>query len=221
MPRPANTSCWPPGGRAFIIVYLTRPTWWTTRNCWNWSRWKCATCSPSTTSRRQDPIITGSALKALEGDQSENRRAVDPQAGEAIDTYIPQPKSAYGPFLMPRRTCFSISGRGTVVNGRIERVSSRSAMKSRSSASSDRQTTVTGVEMFRKLLDRARPATTSVSSCAAQARGSRARPGAGQARLNQPAHQVEAEVYVLSKEEGAVTPVLPGLSPQFYFRTPT
>ncbi|MEK6770538.1 MAG: elongation factor Tu, partial [Pseudomonadota bacterium] len=101
------------------------------------------------------PIITGSALKALEGDQSEIGEPSILRLAEAIDTYIPQPKRAIdGPFLMPVEDVFSISGRGTVVTGRIERgivkvgdeieiVGIKPTVK----------TTVTGVEMFRKLLD--------------------------------------------------------------------
>jgi len=169
------------------------------------------------------PIITGSALKALEGDQSEIGEASILRLAEAIDTYIPQPKRAIdGPFLMPVEDVFSISGRGTVVTGRIERgivkvgdeieiVGIKPTLK----------TTVTGVEMFRKLLDQGEAG----DNVGVLLRGTKreevergqvlAKPGS----IN-PHTKFEAEVYVLSKEEGGRhTPFFEGYRPQFYFRT--
>jgi len=169
------------------------------------------------------PIITGSALKALEGDQSEIGEPSIFKLAEAIDTYIPQPKRAVdGPFLMPVEDVFSISGRGTVVTGRIERgivkvgdeieiVGIKPTVK----------TTVTGVEMFRKLLDQGEAG----DNVGVLLRGTKreevergqvlAKPGS----IN-PHTKFEAEVYVLSKEEGGRhTPFFQGYRPQFYFRT--
>ena len=169
------------------------------------------------------PIITGSALKALEGDQSEIGEPSILKLAEAIDTYIPQPKRAVdGPFLMPVEDVFSISGRGTVVTGRIERgivkvgdeieiVGIKPTVK----------TTVTGVEMFRKLLDQGEAG----DNVGVLLRGTKreevergqvlAKPGS----IN-PHTKFEAEVYVLSKEEGGRhTPFFQGYRPQFYFRT--
>ena len=168
------------------------------------------------------PIITGSALKALEGDQSEIGEASILRLAEAIDTYIPQPKRAIdGPFLMPVEDVFSISGRGTVVTGRIERgivkvgdeieiVGIKPTLK----------TTVTGVEMFRKLLDQGEAG----DNVGVLLRGTKreevergqvlAKPGS----IN-PHTKFEAEVYVLSKEEGGRhTPFFEGYRPQFCFR---
>ena len=167
------------------------------------------------------PIITGSALKALEGDQSEIGEPSIFRLAEAIDTYIPQPKRAVdGPFLMPVEDVFSISGRGTVVTGRIERgivkvgdeieiVGIKPTVK----------TTVTGVEMFRKLLDQGEAGdNVGVLLARHQARGSRARPGAGQARLHQPAHQVRGRGVRPEQGRGWPShPVLPGLSPAVLF----
>jgi elongation factor Tu len=169
------------------------------------------------------PIITGSALKALEGDQSEIGEPSIFKLADAIDSYIPQPKRAVdGPFLMPVEDVFSISGRGTVVTGRIERgivkvgdeieiVGIKPTVK----------TTVTGVEMFRKLLDQGEAG----DNVGVLLRGTKreevergqvlAKPGS----IN-PHTKFEAEVYVLSKEEGGRhTPFFQGYRPQFYFRT--
>ncbi|HXH11470.1 MAG TPA: elongation factor Tu, partial [Alphaproteobacteria bacterium] len=169
------------------------------------------------------PIIVGSALKALEGDQSELGEPSILKLADALDTYIPQPKRAIdGPFLMPIEDVFSISGRGTVVTGRIERgvvkvgdeieiVGLRPTQK----------TTVTGVEMFRKLLDQGEAG----DNVGVLLRGTKreevergqvlAKPGS-----ITPHTKFEAEVYVLTKEEGGRhTPFFNGYRPQFYFRT--
>ncbi len=169
------------------------------------------------------PIIVGSALKALEGDQSDIGEPSIVKLAEALDTYIPQPKRAIdGPFLMPIEDVFSISGRGTVVTGRIERgvvkvgeeieiVGIKPTVK----------TIVTGVEMFRKLLDQGEAG----DNVGVLLRGTKreevergqvlAKPGS----IN-PHTKFEAEVYVLTKEEGGRhTPFFQGYRPQFYFRT--
>ncbi len=169
------------------------------------------------------PIITGSALKALEGDDSELGEGSVLKLVEAMDSYIPVPDRAVDqPFLMPIEDVFSISGRGTVVTGRIQRgivkvgdeieiVGIRETVK----------TTCTGVEMFRKLLDEGQAG----DNVGVLLRGTKrdevergqvlAEPGS-----ITPHTTFEAEVYVLSKEEGGRhTPFFKGYRPQFYFRT--
>ena len=169
------------------------------------------------------PIIIGSALKALEGDQSDIGEPAIMRLADAIDSYIPQPQRAIdGAFLMPVEDVFSISGRGTVVTGRIERgivkvgdeieiIGIKPTLK----------TTVTGVEMFRKLLDQGEAG----DNVGVLLRGTKreevergqvlAKPGS-----ITPHTKFEAEVYVLSKEEGGRhTPFFQGYRPQFYFRT--
>ncbi|MEN1943267.1 elongation factor Tu [Luteimonas sp. MJ293] len=169
------------------------------------------------------PVIMGSALKALEGDQSEIGVPAILKLVDALDTWIPEPERDIDKtFLMPVEDVFSISGRGTVVTGRIERgiikvgeeveiVGIRATTK----------TTVTGVEMFRKLLDEGRAG----DNAGILLRGTKrddvergqvlAKPGSIQPHTN-----FEAEVYVLSKDEGGRhTPFFKGYRPQFYFRT--
>ncbi len=169
------------------------------------------------------PIIKGSALKALEGDQSEIGEPAIGRLAEALDTYIPTPERAVdGTFLMPIEDVFSISGRGTVVTGRVERgiikvgeeieiVGIRPTVK----------TTCTGVEMFRKLLDQGQAG----DNVGILLRGTKredvergqvlAKPGS-----ITPHTKFECEVYVLSKDEGGRhTPFFNNYRPQFYFRT--
>ncbi len=169
------------------------------------------------------PIIVGSALKALEGDQSEIGEASILKLAEALDSYIPQPERAIdGAFIMPVEDVFSISGRGTVVTGRVERgivkvgdeieiVGLKPTLK----------TVCTGVEMFRKLLDQGQAG----DNVGILLRGTKreevergqvlAKPGS-----ISPHTKFTAEIYVLSKEEGGRhTPFFPGYRPQFYFRT--
>jgi len=169
------------------------------------------------------PIIVGSALKALEGDQSEIGEPSIFKLAEAIDSYIPEPKRAIdGAFLMPVEDVFSISGRGTVVTGRIERgvvkVGDEIEIVGLKPTA---KTTVTGVEMFRKLLDQGQAG----DNVGVLLRGTKreevergqvlAKPGS-----ITPHTKFEAEVYVLSKEEGGRhTPFFQGYRPQFYFRT--
>jgi elongation factor Tu len=169
------------------------------------------------------PIITGSALKALEGDQSEIGVPSIIKLVDALDAYIPEPKRDIDkPFLMPVEDVFSISGRGTVVTGRIERgvikvgdeveiVGIKPTVK----------TVVTGVEMFRKLLDQGQAG----DNAGLLLRGTKredvergqvlCKPG-----TITPHTKFESEVYCLSKDEGGRhTPFFKGYRPQFYFRT--
>jgi elongation factor Tu len=169
------------------------------------------------------PIIKGSATMALSGDQGDLGEAAIMRLAEALDTYIPQPERALdGAFLMPVEDVFSISGRGTVVTGRIERgivkvgeeieiVGLKPTLK----------TTCTGVEMFRKLLDQGQAG----DNVGVLLRGTKreevergqvlAKPGS-----ITPHTQFEAGIYVLSKDEGGRhTPFFQGYRPQFYFRT--
>jgi elongation factor Tu len=169
------------------------------------------------------PIITGSALKALEGDESEiGTQSID-KLMEALDSYIPEPERAVdGAFLMPIEDVFSISGRGTVVTGRVERGIVKVGEEVEIVGIKDTtKTTCTGVEMFRKLLDQGRRATTSACCCAAPSAttSSAVRCWPSPAAITPHTH-FEAEVYVLSKEEGGRhTPFFNGYRPQFYFRT--
>jgi len=169
------------------------------------------------------PIVIGSAKMALEGDTSELGAGSIFKLAEALDSYIPQPtRLVDGPFLMPVEDVFSISGRGTVVTGRVERgivkvgdeleiVGLKPTLK----------TVCTGVEMFRKLLDQGQAG----DNVGVLLRGTKreevergqvlAKPGS-----ITPHTKFSCEVYVLSKEEGGRhTPFFPGYRPQFYFRT--
>jgi elongation factor Tu len=169
------------------------------------------------------PIVIGSAKMALEGDTSEMGEGSIMKLAEALDTYIPQPQRLIdGPFLMPVEDVFSISGRGTVVTGRVERgvvkvgedleiVGLKPTLK----------TVCTGVEMFRKLLDQGQAG----DNVGVLLRGTKreevergqvlAKPGS-----ITPHTKFTCEVYILSKDEGGRhTPFFPGYRPQFYFRT--
>jgi len=169
------------------------------------------------------PIITGSALKALEGDTSEIGAPAVIKLVEAMDSYIPEPERAIdGDFLMPVEDVFSISGRGTVVTGRIERgIVNVGDEVEIVGIKATEKTTCTGVEMFRKLLDEGRAG----DNVGVLLRGTKrddvergqvlAKPGS----IN-PHTKFEAEVYILTKEEGGRhTPFFKGYRPQFYFRT--
>ena len=171
----------------------------------------------------QIPIIKGSALKAMEGDATDLGEGAIMKLMDALDTYIPEPKRDIDkPFIMPVEDIFSISGRGTVATGRVERgivkvgeeieiVGLRPTQK----------TVVTGVEMFRKLLDEGRAG----DNLGILLRGTKkeeiergmvlAKPGSITPHTN-----FKAEIYVLTKEEGGRhTPFFKGYRPQFYFRT--
>ena len=169
------------------------------------------------------PVIIGSALKALEGDTSDIGEPSIIKLAAALDEYIPQPeRDVDKPFLMPIEDVFSISGRGTVVTGRIESGVVKVGEEIEIIGIKDTQkTTVTGVEMFRKLLDQGEAG----DNVGVLLRGTKreevergqvlAHPGT----IN-PHTKFEAEVYVLSKDEGGRhTPFFNGYRPQFYFRT--
>jgi len=169
------------------------------------------------------PVIRGSALKALEGDEGEQGQGSIYALAEALDAYIPEPERAVdGAFLMPVEDVFSISGRGTVATGRVERGIVKVGDEVEVVGIKDTsKTTVTGVEMFRKLLDEGRAG----DNIGVLLRGVKrddiergqvlAKPGS-----ITPHTEFEAEVYVLSKEEGGRhTPFFKGYRPQFYFRT--
>jgi len=169
------------------------------------------------------PIVTGSALKALEGDTSDIGVPSIIKLVEEMDRYIPEPERAVdGAFIMPIEDVFSISGRGTVVTGRIERGIVKVGEEVEIVGIKDTQTTtVTGVEMFRKLLDEGRAG----DNVGVLLRGTkREEVERGQVLCKpgsiKPHTKFEAEVYVLSKEEGGRhTPFFNGYRPQFYFRT--
>jgi elongation factor Tu len=169
------------------------------------------------------PIVTGSALKALEGDESEIGIPSIMKLVEVMDSYIPIPERAIDlPFLLPIEDVFSISGRGTVVTGRIERGICKVGDELEIVGLKPTTKTIcTGVEMFRKLLDEGRAG----DNVGVLLRGTKredvergqvlAKPGS-----ITPHTKFEAEVYVLSKEEGGRhTPFFKGYRPQFYFRT--
>jgi elongation factor Tu len=169
------------------------------------------------------PIVKGSAKLALEGDKGELGEAAILKLAEALDSYIPTPERAVdGAFLMPIEDVFSISGRGTVVTGRVERGIVNVGDEIEIVGIKDTQkTTCTGVEMFRKLLDQGQAG----DNVGVLLRGTKreevergqvlAKPGS----IN-PHKKFECEVYVLSKEEGGRhTPFFNNYRPQFYFRT--
>ncbi|WP_460850493.1 EF-Tu C-terminal domain-related protein, partial [Psychrosphaera aestuarii] len=162
-----------------------------------------------------------SALKALEGEAEWEAKIIE--LAEALDTYIPEPERDIDkPFIMPIEDVFSISGRGTVVTGRVEQGIINTGDSVEIVGIKDTTTTTcTGVEMFRKLLDEGRAG----ENIGALLRGTKrdevergqvlAKPGS-----IQPHTKFESEVYVLSKEEGGRhTPFFKGYRPQFYFRT--
>ena len=169
------------------------------------------------------PIVKGSALKALEGDAGELGEQAIMKLAEALDTYIPTPERAIdGAFIMPIEDVFSISGRGTVVTGRIERGVIKVGEEIEIVGIKDTvKTTCTGVEMFRKLLDQGQAG----DNVGILLRGTKredvergqvlAKPGS-----ILPHTKFECEVYVLSKDEGGRhTPFFNNYRPQFYFRT--
>ncbi|NOY17255.1 MAG: elongation factor Tu [Gammaproteobacteria bacterium] len=169
------------------------------------------------------PVIIGSALKALEGDQSDIGEPSILKLAEALDSYIPQPeRDVEKAFLMPIEDVFSISGRGTVVTGRIESGIVKVGEEIEIIGIKDTQkTTVTGVEMFRKLLDQGEAG----DNVGILLRGTkREEVERGQVLAHPgsitPHTRFEAEVYILSKDEGGRhTPFFNGYRPQFYFRT--
>ena len=170
------------------------------------------------------PIIVGSALKALEGDTSEIGVDSVKKLVETLDTYVPEPERAVDlPFLMPIEDVFTISGRGTVVTGRIERgiVNTGDPLEIVGISEATTDTTCTGVEMFRKSLDEGRAG----ENCGVLLRGiERSAVERGQVLAKpksiNPHTEFEAEICVLSKDEGGRhTPFFSNYRPQFYFRT--
>jgi elongation factor Tu len=169
------------------------------------------------------PIITGSALKAIEGDMSEIGRPSIDRLVEALDTYIPMPDRPVDlPFLMPVEDVFSISGRGTVATGRVERGIIKVGEEIEIVGIRDTtKTTVTGVEMFRKLLDQGEAG----DNVGILLRGTKREDiERGQVLCKPksitPHKKFEAEIYVLGKDEGGRhTPFFNNYRPQFYFRT--
>ena len=169
------------------------------------------------------PIIHGSAKLALEGDKGELGEGSILKLAEALDTYIPQPKRAIdGAFLMPVEDVFSISGRGTVVTGRVERGVIKVGEEIEIvGITATQKTTCTGVEMFRKLLDQGQAG----DNVGILLRGTkREEVQRGQVLCKpgsvKPHTHFTAEIYVLSKEEGGRhTPFFNNYRPQFYFRT--
>jgi elongation factor Tu len=169
------------------------------------------------------PIIVGSALQALEGVETEMGVESINRLMDAVDSYIPQPERDIDkPFLMPVEDVFSISGRGTVVTGRVERGIVKVGDEVEVIGITDSvKTTVTGVEMFRKLLDEGRAGENIGTLLRGIKRTDIAR---GQVLAEpgsiSPHRNFKAEVYVLTKEEGGRhTPFFSGYRPQFYFRT--
>lgn len=169
------------------------------------------------------PVVKGSALKALEGDKGEIGEQAILKLMDACDSYIPEPKRDIDkPFLMPVEDVFTISGRGTVVTGRVERGQIKVGDEIEIVGLRDTQkTTVTGIEMFRKLLDQGQAG----DNLGALLRGTKKEDvERGQVLCApgsiKPHKKFKAEVYVLSKEEGGRhTPFFKGYRPQFYFRT--
>ncbi len=169
------------------------------------------------------PIIIGSALKALEGDTSDIGAPSVEKLVEALDSWIPMPERAIdGAFLMPVEDVFSISGRGTVVTGRIERgIVKVGDEVSIVGIKDTEKSTCTGVEMFRKLLDEGR-AGDNVGVLLRGTKREDVERGQVLAKTGSitPHTKFEAEVYILTKEEGGRhTPFFKGYRPQFYFRT--
>src|SRR3989449_560190 len=167
------------------------------------------------------PFITGSALKALEGDEASKQKILE--LADALDTYIPEPvRELDKPFLMPVEDVFSITGRGTVATGRVEQGVIKTSESVEIVGIHDTSSTVvTGVEMFRKILDEGRAG----DNVGVLLRGTKreeiergqvvCKPGS-----ITPHTKFKAEVYVLKKEEGGRhTPFFTGYRPQFYFRT--
>ncbi len=169
------------------------------------------------------PIITGSALKALEGDESDVGLGSIKKLAEALDSYVEEPERAIsGSFLMPVEDVFSISGRGTVVTGRVERGIVKVGEEVEIVGIKDTtKTTCTGVEMFRRLLDQGQ-AGDNVGILLRGTKREEVERGQVMAKPGsiKPHKKFNATVYILSKEEGGRhTPFFNGYRPQFYFRT--
>ncbi len=167
------------------------------------------------------PVVTGSALKALEGDEENEGKILE--LAETLDTYIPEPvRDLDKPFLMPVEDVFSITGRGTVATGRIEQGIIKTSETVEIVGIKDTSSTVvTGVEMFRKILDEGR-AGDNVGCLLRGVKREEIERGQVLAKPKSitPHTKFKSEVYVLKKEEGGRhTPFFSGYRPQFYFRT--
>ena len=168
------------------------------------------------------PIVVGSALKALQGDKEAEKKIMELM--DAVDSYIPTPKRPTDqPFLMPVEDVFTITGRGTVATGRIERGTAKvgDAVEIVGMKEEKKSTVITGLEMFRKTLDEAL-AGDNVGALLRGVERNEVERGQVLAKPNSihPHTQFKAEVYVLTKEEGGRhTPFFNGYRPQFYFRT--
>ena len=171
----------------------------------------------------ETPIIVGSALKALEGEDSDTAKGAVQKLVESLDAYIPEPQREIDkPFLLPIEDVFSIQGRGTVVTGRVERGIVKAGEDVEIIGIKETtKTTCTGVEMFRKTLDEGRAG----ENVGVLLRGTKREEVERGQVLAQPGSitphtKFESEVYILSKEEGGRhTPFFKGYRPQFYFRT--
>ena len=193
-----------------------------TRSCWIWSSSRCGSCWREYEFPGDDvPVVRVSALKALEGDEGAAVQVVELM--DAVDEYVPEPaREMDQPFMMPIEDVFSITGRGTVVTGRVEQGRIRTGDEVEIVGIRPTQKTVcTGVEMFRKILDEGQAG----DNIGALLRGTKkeevergqvlAKPGS-----ITPHTDFEAQVYVLTKEEGGRhKPFFDGYRPQFYFRT--
>ena len=200
-------------------------TWSMTRSCWTWSSSRCASCSSEYDFPGDDDA--GDPRRGAEGagvgdPNSEWGQKIE-ELLDALDTYIPQPvREIDKPFLMPVEDVFSITGRGTVATGRIERGMIKVGEEVELVGfNADKKTVVTGVEMFRKLLDEGQAGDNvglllrGVDKEEIERGMVLAKPGS-----ITPHTKFEAEVYVLTKEEGGRhTPFFKGYRPQFYFRT--
>ena len=194
----------------------------TTRSCWTWWSWKCGELLKSYGFPGDElPVVRGSALKGLEGNAAGEQTVLELTA--AVDAYVPlPPRDMDKPFLMPIEDVFSISGRGTVVTGRVERGKVRVGGEVEIVGFAPTQKKVaTGVEMFRKLLDEG----VAGDNIGVLLRGTEknevergqvlAKPGS-----ITPHTKFKGEVYVLTKDEGGRhTPFFNGYRPQFYLRT--
>ncbi len=214
-----------PSGRRALHRRLrsTSPTPSTTRSCWSWSSSRFASCCPTYEFPGDDiPVIRVSALKALEGDAEWTPKILELMA--AVDDYVPEPEREIDkPFLMPVEDVFTITGRGTVATGRVEQgvVKTGEEIEIVGIHKETAKTVVTGVEMFRKLLDQGQAG----DNVGCLLRGVKREDIERGQVLSKPGSitphtKFEAQVYVLSKEEGGRhTPFFKGYRPQFYFRT--
>ena len=199
-------------------------TWWTTRSCSSWWSWRFGSCCRKYDFPGDDtPIVKGSALKAGQDPSDDAANQCIDELMEALDSFIPEPTRALDkPFLMPIEDVFSITGRGTVVTGRVEQGIVKTGDECEIvGIKPTTKTVVTGVEMFRKILDEGQAGDNI--GCLLRGTGKDdvergqvlAKPGS-----ITPHTKFKAQAYILTKEEGGRhTPFFNGYRPQFYFRT--